>query len=73
MVLAGSLEMPWRTMLVAAVMGSAPEAVLYALAGSFAPGFGNTALVFLLLLGGALGVHLLVRPPGAARRLPVAE
>lgn len=38
--------MSWRTVVVAAVAGSLPVALLYALAGAVAASFGSTALVF---------------------------
>ncbi|HEX2295721.1 MAG TPA: VTT domain-containing protein [Actinomycetota bacterium] len=50
MVLAGAARMPWGAALAAAVAGSLPEVVVYALAGSVAASFGNTAAIFLSLL-----------------------
>jgi uncharacterized membrane protein YdjX (TVP38/TMEM64 family) len=54
-ILAGASPLGWRRTAVAALVGSAPAAVLYALAGSIATGLGNPAAVFalVLLLAGA--------------------
>jgi uncharacterized membrane protein YdjX (TVP38/TMEM64 family) len=54
-ILAGASPLGWRRTAIAALVGSAPAAVLYALAGSVAAGLGNPAAVFalVLLLAGA--------------------
>jgi uncharacterized membrane protein YdjX (TVP38/TMEM64 family) len=54
-VLAGASPLGWRRTAIAALVGSAPAAVLYALAGSVAAGLANPAAVFalVLLLAGA--------------------
>lgn len=54
MMLAGASPMSWRRMLVAAVAGSLPPALLYALTGALAASFTNGALVFgvVLLIAG---------------------
>ena len=51
MVLAGASAMSWSVAMTAAVAGSLPEVLVYALAGSVAAGFGRTAVIFLSLLG----------------------
>lgn len=59
LVAAGAMRMPAAAVVLAAVMGSVPEAVLYALAGSAAASFVNGAVVFiatLVLAGGAWAV-----------------
>jgi uncharacterized membrane protein YdjX (TVP38/TMEM64 family) len=43
---AGASSMTWRAALAAAIAGSLPIALLYALAGAVAASFGSTALVF---------------------------
>ena len=50
MVLAGASRMRWSVALAAAVAGSLPEVVVYALAGSATARFGTTSAVFLALL-----------------------
>jgi uncharacterized membrane protein YdjX (TVP38/TMEM64 family) len=54
-ILAGASPLGWRRTAVAALVGSAPAAVLYALAGSVAAGVGDPIAVFalVLLLAGA--------------------
>jgi uncharacterized membrane protein YdjX (TVP38/TMEM64 family) len=54
-ILAGASPLGWRRTAVAALVGSVPAAVLYALAGSVAAGLGNPVAVFalVLLLAGA--------------------
>jgi uncharacterized membrane protein YdjX (TVP38/TMEM64 family) len=68
-ILAGASPLGWRRTVVAALVGSAPAAVLYALAGSVATGLGNPAAVFalVLLLAGATWAV------GAAGRRQVAS
>jgi uncharacterized membrane protein YdjX (TVP38/TMEM64 family) len=68
-VLAGASGLGWRRAAVAALIGGAPAAVLYALAGSVAAGLANPAAVFalVLLLAGATWAL------GAAGGRPVAE
>jgi uncharacterized membrane protein YdjX (TVP38/TMEM64 family) len=48
--------------LAASVLGSLPEAILYALAGSISARFQNTVLIWLFLVGVASGVWLSARP-----------
>jgi uncharacterized membrane protein YdjX (TVP38/TMEM64 family) len=67
-VLAGASGLPWRTVTLAALVGSLPEAVLYALAGAVAAGSRNTALLFAGLLVGAAALFLVLRR-GRARTL----
>lgn len=50
MVLAGASALSWPVAMVAALLGSLPEVLVYALAGSVAAGFGRTAVIFLSLL-----------------------
>jgi uncharacterized membrane protein YdjX (TVP38/TMEM64 family) len=54
-ILAGASPLGWRRTAVAALVGSVPAAVLYALAGSVAAGLASPAAVFalVLLLAGA--------------------
>jgi uncharacterized membrane protein YdjX (TVP38/TMEM64 family) len=54
-IMAGASSLPWRRVLVAAVAGSLPAALLYALTGAVAASFTNGALVFgvVLLVAGA--------------------
>jgi uncharacterized membrane protein YdjX (TVP38/TMEM64 family) len=54
-ILAGASPLGWRRTAVAALVGSVPAAVLYALAGSVAAGLGNPVAVFtvVLLVAGA--------------------
>lgn len=50
---AGTSSLPWRTCLVAALAGSLPASVLYAVAGALAASFATGAVVFaaVILLG----------------------
>jgi len=54
-ILAGASPLSWRRTALAAIVGSVPAAVLYALAGSAATGLANPVAVFalVLLLAGA--------------------
>lgn len=52
-VLAGASALSWPPAILAATVGSLPEVVLYALAGSAAAGFGTTSVVFLCVLAAA--------------------
>lgn len=61
MILAGASTMTWRAALVAAVLGSAPEAILYALTGAIAASFQNAALVFVSVLGVASVFWIVLR------------
>jgi uncharacterized membrane protein YdjX (TVP38/TMEM64 family) len=69
-ILAGASPLGWRRTAVAALIGSVPAAVLYALAGSVATGLANPVAVFalvLLLAGstwalGAAGGRRVARP-----------
>jgi uncharacterized membrane protein YdjX (TVP38/TMEM64 family) len=45
-VLAGASSLSWRKATLAALVGSLPAAVIYALTGAAVAGFGNSALVF---------------------------
>ena len=49
-ILAGASAMSWRRVIVAAVAGSLPAALLYALTGAVAASFQNGALMFCLIL-----------------------
>jgi uncharacterized membrane protein YdjX (TVP38/TMEM64 family) len=51
-IVAGASGMPWRTAVVASAIGTLPEAVAYALAGSVSASFKNAAVVwgFFLLI-----------------------
>lgn len=70
-ILAGASPLGWRQAMLAALLGSLPGALLYAVTGAFAASFGSSALVFglvlvvaglLWLLGRWVEVH---RPNGA--------
>lgn len=50
MVLAGASRMRWPVAMAAALVGSLPEVVVYALAGSAAASFADTSVLFLSLL-----------------------
>lgn len=50
MILAGTSTMRWRAAIGAALVGSLPEAALYAFAGAIAATFQSTALMFAFLL-----------------------
>lgn len=50
MVLAGASSLPWPVALAAAAVGSLPEVVVYALAGSAAASFRSTSAVFVTFL-----------------------
>jgi uncharacterized membrane protein YdjX (TVP38/TMEM64 family) len=54
-IMAGASPMPWRRLLLAAVAGALPAALLYALTGAVAASFTNGTLVFglVLLVAGA--------------------
>lgn len=54
-IMAGASPMPWRRVMLAAVAGSLPAALLYALTGAVAASFTNGTLVFglVLLIAGA--------------------
>lgn len=69
---AGASSLPWRDSLVAALLGSLPAAVLYAVAGALAASFAVGAVVFALvvLLGLAFGV---LAPRRAGEPLPVGR
>jgi uncharacterized membrane protein YdjX (TVP38/TMEM64 family) len=72
-ILAGASPLGWRRTAVAALVGSVPAAVLYALAGSVATGLGNPVAVFALVLllagatwaGGAAGGRQIAQPTPA--------
>ena len=49
-ILAGASSISWKSAVVAAITGSLPPALLYALTGSVAASFQNTALMFVLIL-----------------------
>jgi uncharacterized membrane protein YdjX (TVP38/TMEM64 family) len=68
-ILAGASPLGWRRTAVAALVGSVPAAVLYALTGSVATGLGNPAAVFALVLLLASATWAL----GAAGRRQVAR
>lgn len=59
-IVAGTSTMTWRAVAVAALIGSVPEALLYALTGALAATFENGALVFLftLLVSGLVWIVL---------------
>lgn len=62
LVLAGASRMSWWRALTAAVLGSVPEAVAYALAGNLASSLGNTALIWTATLVVALGLWAVTAP-----------
>jgi uncharacterized membrane protein YdjX (TVP38/TMEM64 family) len=49
-IVAGASPMGWRKLTLAALAGSLPPALVYAVAGSFAASFASAALVFVLVL-----------------------
>jgi uncharacterized membrane protein YdjX (TVP38/TMEM64 family) len=54
-IMAGASTLRWGAAMLAATIGSAPEAIAYGLAGSMGPSFENVAIIwgsFLLLAGG---------------------
>ena len=54
-IVAGTSPLPWSRMLLAAALGSLPEAVAYSLAGSIAPSLENAGLIwgsFAVIAGG---------------------
>jgi len=54
-IMAGASTLRWGAAMLAATIGSAPEAVAYGLAGSLGPSFENVAIIwgsFLVLAGG---------------------
>lgn len=68
LVAAGAMRMSPPAVVLAAVVGSVPEAVLYALAGSTAASFANGALVFAATLGLAAGAVAVQTQRGGGRR-----
>jgi uncharacterized membrane protein YdjX (TVP38/TMEM64 family) len=71
---AGAARMPWKTALPAALIGSAPEAVVYGAVGTVATSAANGALVWLgfLIVGSAFRiVELMLRR--RARKLKSAK
>ncbi len=70
--MAGTSSLPWRTALVAALVGSLPAAVLYAVAGALAASFVTGAVVFaVVILLGLVVVALSAR--GGRERSPAAR
>lgn len=70
-ILAGASPLGWRQAMLAALLGSLPGALLYAVTGAFAASFGSSALVFglVLLVAGLLwllGRWVEVRLPNGA-------
>lgn len=72
-VLAGASRMRWATLALAATLGSLPEAVLYAVAGSVAARFHNAALVFLAMVVVASAFWLVLSRAGARLEADVAR
>jgi uncharacterized membrane protein YdjX (TVP38/TMEM64 family) len=54
-IVAGTSSLPWSRALLAAALGSLPEAVAYSLAGSIAPTFDNFGLIWGLFVVIAAG------------------
>jgi uncharacterized membrane protein YdjX (TVP38/TMEM64 family) len=67
-VLAGTTSMPWPRFLLAAVAGSLPLAVVYAVTGAWAQSFFDGAAVFLVVVVAATLVWWLVRRADARVR-----
>lgn len=63
-VLAGASTLGWRNATLAALVGSVPPAVVYALAGDAAAGAGNGALLFVAVMAVAGGAWLAERRVG---------
>lgn len=60
-VLAGASSLGWRKATLAALAGSLPAALIYALAGTAVAGLGGSTLVFAAVVAAAGGVWLLER------------
>lgn len=66
MVLAGASSLSWPVALTAAAVGSLPEVVVYALAGSATARFGSTSVIFLSFLAVIAVVWVLLERRGRA-------
>ena len=60
-VLAGASRLAWSRFLVAALVGSLPEALAYSLAGAVAASFGSAAVIWSLFIAAAVGFWLVGR------------
>ena len=69
---AGTSSVPWRRSLLAALVGSLPAAVLYAVAGALAASFPTGAVVFAVVI--LLGLVVVALSARAGRKpMPVAD
>jgi uncharacterized membrane protein YdjX (TVP38/TMEM64 family) len=73
-IMAGMSPLGLGPVVAASMLGSLPEAVLYAVAGSIAPNFQNAAFIWLFLLAITIPVFLVARfrHRGAAQEAPDA-